>query len=213
MNFEELQKNWNNQQDIPTLNEKGTSQLIKQRILKMEKSKKLLLFFSILAAFLAISLLLFWAYLFLTVGTIEMRKQDIYPPFGWFIMFPLFVALAGCISIYNYLSQGKKNNRFDQKLDSLLEIRKIQIESRISLLQKIPFIYLLAIIVINLGQLVTPEFSYFYTYPLILTLSLFIPDIIIITLLIWWSRKKIQKKYKPQLIEINLLIQKFNINS
>lgn len=139
MNFKDLQQGWDKKQPVPVLDEQATSRLISQRIRKLDKSEKLLVFFYGMAALLAISLLIFWAYLFLTLGAREMRELDIFPPFGWFIMFPLFVALTGLFIIHNDISQKKKYNESDQKLNSLLEISKIQIQNRISIFRKIPF--------------------------------------------------------------------------
>ena len=211
MEFNEVLKDWNKQEATSRLDEQETIYLVRKHVRKLDRSNFLILFFSGFISLLAFLLLVFWAYLFLTIGAAEMRSMDIFPPFGWFILFPFYVMVTGLYILISQKSKRKKQRMYET-VSGLLQVRKDQMEKRISLFHKLPFIYLIGLLVTTFGHFITPEFSYFTIYSLPVAIGLFVPDIIIMFVLTVLTRKKIRNKYQPQLEEIETLIEIIKIS-
>jgi len=115
MEFNEIKKNWNQQSAGSKSIVSKENELLYQQIRGLEKRNHLLLFIVGFISLVACLALLFWAYLFLHYGEARMREMDIYPPFGWFIMFPFYVAIMGIYVIYRHFLRNKKSD-FNQSL-------------------------------------------------------------------------------------------------
>ncbi|MBC3759162.1 hypothetical protein H7U19_12145 [Hyunsoonleella sp. SJ7] len=212
MEFDEVLKDWNEQNIEPKLNKHEVLQLINRNVRKHTRNNFWLLFISGTIMLLAFLSLLFWVYLFVNIGSGQMREMDIFPPFGWFILFPLYVFAISLHIIIRHISQKKKQREFNQTVNGIFLIRKNQLENRVSFFHKLPFIYLGGLLVTTLGQFITPEFSYFTNYSLPIAFGLFLPDVLLIVVLTVLTRKRIRNKYKPQLSEIEKLLKDINFN-
>ncbi len=205
MEFEDIKKTWDTQQDSFALDITKDSAMIKARYQSMCRSERSIAVIFGLISLLAFTWVGFMGYLLATVGVSKMKEMDLIPP-SFMLLMPLYVGILSLYPVVNYIQQVMNSRDFEKSLRGHVFASLVQLRNRLFLLRSVPIAYIGIYAIFIIAVLLSPDINVYKEMPSTLLSIVVVVDLCFFAALCVCFYLLSKRRYAPRLKNLQSIL-------